>query len=128
MTHLSWLLMWFEALLGLKINLDKSELIPSERVADVDSLAPELGCKVGKLPSTYLGLPLRALVDQKQYGMLWKKSFAKNCHCGKNIYISKERRLTFISTLPNLTIYYVSLFFIPRNVRLRLKKIQRDFL
>ena len=28
MFHLSWLLMWFEASLRLKIDLDKSELIP----------------------------------------------------------------------------------------------------
>ena len=27
MTYLSWLLMWFEACSGLRINLDKSELI-----------------------------------------------------------------------------------------------------
>ena len=25
--YLSWILMWFEAILGLRINLDKSELI-----------------------------------------------------------------------------------------------------
>ena len=60
MTHLSWLLMWFEALSGLKTNLDKSELIPIGKVTDVDILVTELGCKVGKLPSTYLGLPLGA--------------------------------------------------------------------
>ena len=28
MFHLSWLLMWFDASLRLKIDLDKSELIP----------------------------------------------------------------------------------------------------
>ena len=32
MTYLYWLLMWFEALLGLKINLEKSELIDVGRV------------------------------------------------------------------------------------------------
>ena len=48
--------MWFEALLRLKINLDKCELIPIDRVDHV----LELGCKGGKLPSTYLGLSLGA--------------------------------------------------------------------
>ena len=28
MTYLSWLLIWFEVISGLKINLDKSKLIP----------------------------------------------------------------------------------------------------
>ena len=40
--HLCWLLVWFEALSGLKINLEKSELIPVGRINDVDLLAYEL--------------------------------------------------------------------------------------
>ncbi|RVW24396.1 putative ribonuclease H protein [Vitis vinifera] len=55
LTHLSWLLMWFEACSRLKINLEKSELIPVGRVNDIEDLALELGCKVGGLPSCYLG-------------------------------------------------------------------------
>ena len=60
MMHLSWLLMWFEAISGLRINLNKSEIIPVGRIIDVDVLALELGCKLGALPSSYLGLPLGA--------------------------------------------------------------------
>ena len=59
-TFLSWFLMWFEAILGLKVNLDKSELIPVGNVENVEELASELDCKVGCLPSTYLGMPLGA--------------------------------------------------------------------
>ena len=32
MTYLSWLLMWFETISGLRINLDKSEILPMGRV------------------------------------------------------------------------------------------------
>ena len=60
LTFLSWLLMWFKALSGLKINLEKSELIPIGRVEGMELLAAELACKVGRLPSNYLGLPLGA--------------------------------------------------------------------
>ena len=60
LTYLSWLLMWFEAVSGLKINLEKSEFIPIERVENIDDLALDFGCRVGSLPSTYLGLPLGA--------------------------------------------------------------------
>ena len=57
MAFLSWLLMWFEAISGLSINLNKSEIFLVGRVENVEVLASELGCKVGTLPSTYLGLP-----------------------------------------------------------------------
>ncbi|KAL6324589.1 hypothetical protein AAG906_013401 [Vitis piasezkii] len=47
--------------LGLKINLAKSEIIPVGEVVGMEELAVELGCKVGSLPSQYLGLPLGVL-------------------------------------------------------------------
>ena len=35
-------------------------ILPVGRVENAELLAAELGCKVGSLPSTYLGLPLGA--------------------------------------------------------------------
>ena len=58
MTYLSWLLMWFEVCSSLRINLEKSEMILVERVHNIKGLSLELGCKVGGLPSCYLGIPL----------------------------------------------------------------------
>ena len=52
------ILLWFEAFSGLRINLEKSVIMPVGPVENVDQLALELGCKVGALPTTYLGLPL----------------------------------------------------------------------
>ena len=47
----------------------------------------------------------------------------------KRQYISKGRRLTLIqSTLSSMPIYFMSLFYLPKKVRLRLEKFQRDFL
>ena len=60
MIYLSLLLMWFEAVSGLRINLEKSELISVGRVENIDDLAMDFGCRVGILSSTYLGLPLGA--------------------------------------------------------------------
>ena len=58
--YLGWTLMWFEVFSRLRINLSKSEIIPMGRVSNVETLTAELGCGVGSLPTTYLGLPLRA--------------------------------------------------------------------
>ena len=44
-------------------------------------------------------------------------------------YLSKGGRLTLIwSTLSSMPVYFISLFYLLRKVRLRLEKIQRDFL
>ena len=126
---LSWTLMWFEAFSGLKINLNKSEIIPLGRVDNVESLAAELGCRVGSLPTLYLGLPLGA--PHRALGV-WdsiEERFRKRLSSWKRQYISKGGRLTLIrSTLSSLHIYFISLFRMPKIVCARLEKIQRDFL
>ena len=58
MAYLSWILVWFESLSRLRINLDKSSILLVGRVDNIDRLALEPGCKVGSLPTNYLGLPL----------------------------------------------------------------------
>ena len=52
--------MWFEVCLGLYINLEKSELILVGDIPNLELLAKVLGCKMGTLPTTNLGLPLSA--------------------------------------------------------------------
>ena len=129
MTYLSWLLMWFEACSGLKINLEKSELILVGRVHDMEGLVLELGCKVGGLPSCYLGLPLGAPFNSLAVWDGVEERFPRRLAMWKRQYISKGGRLTLIrSTLSSMPIYFMSLFYMPRKVRLRLEKIQRDFL
>lgn len=49
--------MLFEAIIELKINLKKSELIPIGRMGNVE-VAFEIGYRVGGLSMTYLALPL----------------------------------------------------------------------
>ena len=58
-----------------------------------------------------------------------EERFKRKLAMWKKQYLSKGGRLTLIkSTLSNLPIYFMSLFVIPRKVRLRLEKIQREFL
>ena len=67
--HLSWVFVWFEACSRLKINREKSELILVGNVPNMEELAEVLGCKVGVLPTTYLGLPLGAPYKSSR---IWK--------------------------------------------------------
>ena len=60
MLFLHLVLSWFEIVLGLKINLDKFELVPMGVVPNFEMLVNALGCKQGSLPMKYLGLPLGA--------------------------------------------------------------------
>jgi hypothetical protein len=59
------LLICFELVLGLKVNLAKSILIPVGEVSNVGALAEVLGCGVGTLPIPYLGLPSRSRFKDK---------------------------------------------------------------
>ena len=92
-------------------------------------LARELGCSTGTLPTTYLGLPLGMC---RNWNFAWdgvEERFLKKLATWKRQHISKGVRLTLIkSTLSNKPIYIMSLFWIPKGVKSRLEKIQRDFL
>ena len=129
LTYLSWTLFWFEATLGLRINLAKSEILPVGGVEEVEELAVELGCRVGSLPSTYLGLPLGA--PHKSLSM-WdevEERVRRRLALWKRQYISKGGRITLIkSTMTSMPIYQMSLFRMPKVVARRLEKLQRYFL
>ena len=114
MTHLCWILAWFEALSGLKINLEKNSLLPVGRVEDVDGLAFELGCNIGSLPTEYLGLPLGAKHKEARVWDGVEERFRNRLALWKRQYISKGGRLILIrSVLSNMSTYLLSLFRIP---------------
>ena len=129
LTNLSWILFWFEAASGLKINLAKSEVIPVGEVQRIEELAVELGCRVGKLPSVYLGLPL-GVPNKAAYG--WdgiEEKMRRRLALWKSQYISKGGRITLIkSTMGSMPVYQMSLFRMPMSVARRLEKLQREFL
>ncbi|RVX16452.1 hypothetical protein CK203_005912 [Vitis vinifera] len=81
MAYLSWLLMWFEVISSLRINLDKNEIFSVGRVENLKVLALEVGCKVGRLPTSYLGLHLEAwlveLWDLSGEEGVWSPKFSR---------------------------------------------------
>ncbi|RVX09210.1 LINE-1 reverse transcriptase-like [Vitis vinifera] len=73
LTHLGWILAWFEAASGLRINLAKSELILVGEIDNIEEMAVELGCRIGSFPVKYLGLPLGAGTRPCPRGTGWRK-------------------------------------------------------
>ena len=103
--------------------------MPMGNVMNLDDLALELGCRTGTLPTTYLGLPLGMRHNTTEVWDGVEERFRKKLAFWKRRYISKGGRLTLLrSTLSNLPIYIMSLFRMPKGVKARLEKIQRDFL
>ena len=124
MVFLSWILLYFEALFGLRVNLEKSAILPMGEVENIDQLACELGCIVRSLPSTYLGLSLGTRQNSVSIWEGIEAKFRRRLVAWKRQYISKGGRLTLIrSTLSNLPIYLLSLFRLPKSVKCRLEKI-----
>ena len=105
--YLNWILLYFEALLGLglRINLDKSVILPMGKVENLNQLASELGCRVGSLPSSYLGLSLNYKVNLSRVWEGIEDKFNRRLASWKRQYISKGGRHTLIrSMLSNMLI------------------------
>jgi hypothetical protein len=118
----------FEAALGLKVNLAKSNLTPVGNVDQVRRLAGILGCGIASLLVKYLGLPLGASYKSTH---IWDgviERIEPRLASWKMSYLSKGGRVSLIkSTLANLP-NYLSLFPIPGCVVACIENLQRDFL
>jgi hypothetical protein len=113
----------------MRINLNKSELVPVVNVSDLEGLAAIMGCKMNHLPMTYLSLPLGANFKSKAIWDPILEKIERKLFGWQQMYLSKGGCVTLIkSTLSSLPTYFLSLFPIPVSVALRIVKIQRDFL
>ena len=72
--HVRMLLLCFQEVTGLKVNALKSEMVPIGEVPNVHVLAEILGCRIGSLLMTYLGMPLGAFQNSLLFGILpWRE-------------------------------------------------------
>ncbi|RVW73916.1 hypothetical protein CK203_056319 [Vitis vinifera] len=72
-----------DSLIRFENQLDKSEILLVGRVENLELLALEVGCKVGRLPTSYLGIPLGRIISPWPFGMEWKKGSGKGLPSGK---------------------------------------------
>ncbi|XP_075645470.1 uncharacterized protein LOC142616518 [Castanea sativa] len=92
------LLLCFQAVIGLKVNVQKSEMVPIGEVDDVHTLAEILGCLVGTLHMSYLGMPLGASHNSPS---IWNPILEKiECKLAgwKKLYLFKGHRLTLLKS------------------------------
>ena len=81
--HVRMLLLCFQAVTGLKVNVSKSELIPIGEVNNVHALAEILGYRIGSLPPILgcrWGLPISPLL----FGILSWRIFIGNWPDGRS--------------------------------------------
>ena len=101
------ILIWFEVVSSLKINLGKLELGPVGVVHNFGLLLNVLGCKQGTLPMKYLGLPLGDKFKEKTIWNLIMEKIERRLAGWKHLSLSKRGRVTLIkSTLSNLPTYF----------------------
>ena len=125
MLFLRLILSWFEIVSGLKINLDKSELVLVGVVPNFEMLVDVLGCKQGSLSMKYLGLPLGAKWKDRAVWNPIIEKVERRLAGWKRLYLSKGGRLALIkSTLSNLPTYLLSLFPIPADIAYRIEQLQ----
>ncbi|CAN1136827.1 LINE-1 reverse transcriptase homolog, partial [Linum perenne] len=111
------ILICFEAVSGLKVNLHKSILFTVGEVENASDLANILGCALGSFPTSYLGLPLgtkaasRAVWDpvvEKVSGRLlsWKARFLSfgGCITLLKAYSARFRFTTFHFSKPPVSV------------------------
>ena len=127
--YIRMVLIFFEAITGLKVNVGKSEIVPVGEVGNMDALARILCYKVGRFPMSYLGMPLGAHFKDASIWNPVLERVEKKLSGWKRLYLSKGGRLTLLkSTLSSIPTYYLSLFTIPQHIANRLERIQRNFL
>jgi hypothetical protein len=123
------LLICFELVSGLKVNLAKSILVLVGEVSNVGALGEVLGCEVGTLPIPYLGLPLGSrFKDKASWNGVVEKSI-RVLASWKRMSLSKGGRIALIkSTLSNFPTYLLSILPIPVAVAIHIESIQCGFL
>lgn len=127
--YLKCVLLCFEVVSGLKINLSKTQMVPLGEDPDIDTLAAILGCKVSALPMKYLRQPLGARFKSKAIWDSNLEKMEKRLARWNKLYLSMGGRITLItSTLSSLPMYFLSLFAMQASTANWFEKQQRHFL
>ena len=81
MVYLSWILVWFEAISGLKINPEKSYVLVVGSMEDLEGLVLELGCR-----HLWVCVAIQTLL-----GMGLKRGSRKTSHLEEIVYFKRGK-------------------------------------
>ena len=87
--HIRLLLLSFQPVIGLKVNVHKSEMFPIGEVVDVHALVEILGCRVGTFPMSYLGMLLGASHNSHSIWNPMLEKIERKLARWKKLYLSK---------------------------------------
>lgn len=91
--------------------------------------ARSLLCKVGKIPFTYLGLPIGSATNRMETWAPIIDRIERKLATWKSKTLSIAGRLTLIkASISSLPIYFMSLFPIPKGIIKKINALQRRFL
>lgn len=77
----------FEVVSGLKVNFSKTIMEGVSEIVNLDMLAADMGCRMGQLPNTYLGLHLGALYKKEKVKVLVVERIQRRLvECNLNTY------------------------------------------
>lgn len=96
---------------------------------DIESLASLLGCRIGSLPTSYLGLPLGANYKSKAIWQPVIDRISALLESWKTPLLSKGGRLALVkATLAAMLNYFISLFMISVSVANTMEGLFKRFL
>lgn len=114
--NLKWVLTCFEQVSGMRVNYDKSELIPINLEDDeLNSLADVFGCPIGNFPIKYLGIPLHYKKLSREDIQPLVDKILKRIAGWRGRLLSYAARITLIKAcLASIPIYLLSFFKFPK--------------
>ncbi|XP_026378527.1 uncharacterized protein LOC113272964 [Papaver somniferum] len=123
------ILQGYEAIIGLKVNLEKSTFISIGADHKIQDIAKILNCKMETLPIKYLGMPLGATRNQSRIWEVILDKFKSKLGKWKRRFLSIDARIELInSALTSFPVYYMSLIQMPVSMEKRMMKYMSDFL
>lgn len=123
------ILQQFHASTGLKVNFQKSNLIPLNMTTERGHhFADLLTCKIGTLPFTYLGLPLGTAKPKIEEFMPMIKRIESRLTCFSSM-LSYGGKLQLVnSVFSTLPTFQMSTFMLPKGVIAQIDKYKRHCL
>lgn len=120
----------FATISGLKVNMDKSELVATATTdSHITQLSSQIGCKKGSLPFKYLGLPLSdSRLQRQEFTHLIQKIRNRLTGWASKLLSIAGRVVLINSVITTMPIYYMSVFRMPKWVLQEIDQIRRTFL